>query len=409
MEGPRLTIDDWILVRSRSDCRSSSGVLECEIVGATTEDVEALDSLRTLDVMEGFRPVNTASRSRTAIAPGQTARFRLLPHLLPERIGWRHFETLDDLLNAYPVNPPAVSWYVHDLNYRSSSETVPEEIQQYTDVRTFGRLLTTVSDHCIAETQCYFIHGKRQYLISVSYSRDDLRSIPDVSTVYEVVAVEEVRSRLLRNALVSYISDRKAETSFADILRDAKYILDEYRVSFEIFLDQSSLENLIDEYEEKRLRYIERITGVFSDVQVKLLSIPTALILIVTQIDFGAGATGKNIGLFVGAFAFSLVLTFSFSAHRHTINLLYRDLNYLEGMIRRLLNMDIDKADHEKMPWYTRLWRRDEAQLKGKLARVRNEIRDLKRQHGTYLVKLTSVYAAVWTVPILTFILILVN
>lgn len=280
-----------------------------EIVGdleLLAGDVERLEALSGADCLE--TPVLMGGRAVAIkdLSVGQIAHLRLYPQGL---VGGRYFETLDDLLRLSSQSYPQTRFYVFELDFDSTG-AANELVTRFRFATKLVQYLQSISDYR-KDRELVFFQAKN-LVLTTDYGRDDLG---DLSRVDDLIAHirdsvdTEERKIIFVNELIAALGSIavKAER-FPQLLRHFDDIFSNYKKSHGLYLEQYSFQKIKSEIDGEIFDYSKQVQGVINDAQTKLVTIPAAYLVIVSQFDLSGQKFYFNLSLVLSSVVFGLLL-----------------------------------------------------------------------------------------------------
>ena len=244
----------------------------------------------------------------------------------------------------------------------------------YTDVDTEYTLITN-DDKAVLLPLTYGVHQID------GLSSQNIDHIRLVIAVFEDSNTE--KKFLFINELIDYLSAVTETVRFDTLIRNISDFTDKCNNAYQYYLRDFSYNKLKIELDSKALEFTQKIQGVINDSQTKLVTIPTAFVLVFAAFYYADLTSVKNIISIISLFIFSvLIQVFLYNQ--------YSSLNFTAANVaaykETFTQSSIDKFTE-------------------KFSLVDNE---LKKQRG----RLCLITWLLWAIPIgllLTWIVLLIN
>ncbi len=228
-----------------------------------------------------------------------------------------HFaENLDGLLGfqggQYLYSRPAF-WYLIEEDHAWDEATVDPRILGLKRIGTLVELLKSASD--IETTQgvhkVFVFLGNERVNIPVQFAASDLEGVPGHD---EIEAVREellspprvkLKLGLYKGALARHLGAVEERLRFVALLKGFSAIERAYSANRDNYLSEFEFEKLNEKFERKREEYMVRIDAICGDLLTKVLALPVAQAIVVSQ--YKEDADFANAALLVGSFVLSIL------------------------------------------------------------------------------------------------------
>jgi hypothetical protein len=301
-------LDTFVHIRHRINVTS---IFSNEIVGHLVPNVNEIQQLRdlaTYNILDEFVLVNDKNRSINRISEGQEIQIKLYPlHLRNEK----YYENLEDLIKAAGQCYPSSRFYVHAVNFDSeNSVSKPDIILNYQAVTQLISFLRKISDYQ-KEHELVFFQAK-QLVIFTDYSIADFGQLDNVSALIAHItesADQQERKIIFTNELIATLSKiSEVRNRFKYLLKHFDDLFFNYKRSHNLYLDRYSYQKFKSEIDQEIIEYSKKLQAVINDVQGKLVAIPAAFFLIISQFDLTGNKFYLNFSLALSALVFSFLL-----------------------------------------------------------------------------------------------------
>jgi len=226
----------------------------------------------------------------------------------------RYYEGLNDFVVKNLVSKPEVQFGIYRINYISDSDTKPEKFSNYETILSFISLLDSLSDYSNEEIdgskELIFFH-KKKLSFAISYNEKDLRDIPYLAQLKEQMEFahdREERASIFKSELITSLIDIPTESRFQNLLATLDNLYDSYLKSHLLYLEKFSYHDLKSEVDKDKLDFTKKIYAVVNDIQSKLIAVPAAYLLVLSQFDFTGQGKWKNLLISIGSVLFAILL-----------------------------------------------------------------------------------------------------
>lgn len=242
---------------------------------------------------------------------------------------------LDDLLSISGATSKLPKAYIltHDKGgsnavfcYTDSlrEADVPAHIRGYHSAIRMWEILESQAHHTSASGSLLFF-SLWKVEIAQGFQIDDLRNVE--AAVAEIDAFisnsdrQDTRREIFTSSLAAFLRDQNPSEAFAHILRGAERFARRLREGLALFLFENSPEKLAEEGRKQHFELAEKLEKTVNTVELKALSIPLALLLVVKQAEPGNGWTVINGIMVVAVVLYWLAMTIAHLSHLTTLKL----------------------------------------------------------------------------------------
>lgn len=231
---------------------------------------------------------------------------------------------LDYQEGRFLVEPPA-SWYLIKSNYLSGEVAKSEEVKGYLRLPQFLELLEEVSDFCSVKdvVKFYVFLADQRFDLPIVCEPGALKKVPSVEAIEalrEDVFVkprQPAKRELLKRSMVRHMRSIEERSRFSSLLRSFPSVVASYEAARDNFVSEFEFEKLNEKFERKREEYMLKIDSVCSDLLTKVLALPVAQAIVVSQ--YKDGALLANLALVFGSAIVSLLGVAFISNQIHAI------------------------------------------------------------------------------------------
>jgi hypothetical protein len=229
-----------------------------------------------------------------------------------KKIGF--YLTLNDFIIDNRFEIPT-NFYISDLRFQNTSNYYNEDIVKYNAVTTLIYQLTTKSKFISEE------HNKTLYLVH----ENSFIEIPVENIVYEEFLenknidlikqyIEDINSykekrTIFIKELIDFLTNKTKTERLKELILYFSEFYDRCNTSFEYYLSNFSFNKIKLDLDNSVLEYSKNIRSIINDSQSKLIAIPAAFILGVSQINYSDPLSLKNILIVASAFLFSFIIS----------------------------------------------------------------------------------------------------
>lgn len=201
--------------------------------------------------------------------------------------------------------PPA--WYLIDEDFLNGEPTESVSIGGYNRLPEFLSFFEAVADFTSThETRRSYVFLANERLdVPVVCGAAALAELPTSDEIRilvdEVLAPPQVKAKkgLYKRALLRYLDSVSDEGRFEASVRGFATITKSFEASRDNFLSDFEFDKLTERFERKREEYMLKIDAVCGELLTKVLALPVAQAIVVSQ--YKAGAPLSNVALLVGS------------------------------------------------------------------------------------------------------------
>ena len=374
----RTYIEAWAAVRyemNRDDPTLLVGTIQ-----VTPALIVAINRLAEVDLTDERCQMNGKRVAVADLKDGDTVRITLYPNVLRRELGCIHYELLADLIEQEDEQEPDL-YYVYDINFLKGISEVPEQITAYRNSQQFIELLKILSDHTFPGV-AYLIENEKLE-ISLNYTATDIRLLKNIEEVLETLGSaddKQERRRILRNIVFELAGKVDTPRRLPMLLASYDHLMERYRIDREMYLDRFGIQSLRRDFKNEQIDYLKKLSKVFSDIQVKLLSIPGALVLVMAQFDMNpASFSIKNLALVIGTFLYSGIIWAVLGAQDQILFELRDSFDDFEQKLKAKYPDFHDEINHK--------------------------IRDLRRRHRVHRMLMNGIFTILVVLPVVALVL----
>jgi len=227
-----------------------------------------------------------------------------------------YYQNLESLLLRHRYIYPNSSFYVAEIGKFSDEINV----QSYTNFKKVVELIDAikaVSKHAYTDVDIdYAIIFRDDKALSLSfmYSAHHLRTITHedavhIQSIVNVLKETNTEKRILFvNELMDFLLSVFENLRFGTLLETISEFDDKCVNAYQYYLRDFSYNKLKIELDSKALEFSQKIQSVINDSQNKLVTIPTAFVLVFVTFNFNDAADIKNISSIISLFIFAILI-----------------------------------------------------------------------------------------------------
>lgn len=241
---------------------------------------------------------------------------------------------LEDLLSVSRATSMLPKAYIltHDasdagavVGFRPDHDSrLPAHLRDYHSAIRMWEILEGQAHHTAASGALLFF-GLWKVEISPGFALNDVRGISagvrDVDIFMSNPDRQDTRREIFSSALSEFLRDQDPWDAFAHILRGIDRFARRLREGLALFLYENSPEKLAEEGRKQHFELAEKLDKTVGSIELKALSIPISLLLVVKQAEAGNGLTILNGILIAAVILYWLAMTIAHCSHLTTLKL----------------------------------------------------------------------------------------
>ena len=236
--------------------------------------------------------------------------------------------------------PPGTGFYLQSTGsvlWDDYSETDRPEMATYLSIVALNKKLRDLADHKQANT-CVFL-GSTKVSVDLRLTEELLHAVTESDGEYVAAVVDKVTSGphqatkkdILRSRLVKLADMHGPEDLYTSLIGNLEAFCGGFLADYELFANDISIDKLRDTFQEKKNEYIKRINDTVTAVQGRLVSIPVATILAVSQMK--SGAMALNWGILVATAIVSALVLVSLGFQSQDLSLLLSEIRAFDAKL----------------------------------------------------------------------------
>lgn len=206
------------------------------------------------------------------------------------------------------------NFYISKIDYVNNAEKSSDEIEKYKVItKLICKLISRAKFVAEENIRTLYLIQENSFLelpigdtmYENSFESEDLNLINEFTENIE--AYKEKRSIFIKE-LMDFLSEVSTD-KFMYLLSNFKDFYNRCNSSFEYYLANFSFNKVKLELDNSVLEHSKNIRAIINESQSKLVAIPAAFVLAISQIDFKDAFCIKNIGIAVSSFLFSYIIS----------------------------------------------------------------------------------------------------
>ena len=249
-----------------------------------------------------------------------------------EKIGF--YLTFNDFIISNRFEVPS-EFYINEILYSNSSQVDNEKMNKYKAITALINRLTSkakfVSEEyiktiCLIQENSFIEIPIETILYEECLEQENIDLINQY--VEDIDSYKEKRTIFLKE-LIDFLNNKPKNARFNDLISSFREFYEKCNTSFEYYLSNFSFNKIKLELDNSVLEYSKNIRSIINESQSKLIAIPAAFILGVSQIDFENPFGIKNIFIVASAFLFSYIISVFINNQKNAIEIISDNLtNY---------------------------------------------------------------------------------
>jgi hypothetical protein len=211
-----------------------------------------------------------------------------------------YFETHQALIERFPDAEPE--------EYRVWQSN-PEVEAGYKAAVQLLRVLKTKAEVWDNTRQRFFLVDQQAIEILLIYEATQTITLPKiVPAVIQFLDSQhldsDTRWAFFRKASGRTLREVAAEKRLGFLFEHLKNVFDRTQEDYSLYLERFSFEDLLKNFDEKRLKFVGDLNQVLASIQTSLIAVPIGFFLVAEKFEPASGLTGKNLVLAIGGLVF---------------------------------------------------------------------------------------------------------
>jgi len=253
---------------------------------------------------------------------------------LPKLSTLGFFETKKSFLQKNYYKIPTEEIYIYesndylsnDLSFNKSYEIIVKLANEISSISKF-----TYKDTEIANS--FIVREDKSLFIPLKYSLDDLKTLKDstINIIEKFIGLLktdafEDKKNVYLNFLIEFLSAQEEMDRFSFLINSFADYNEKAQATYSFYLRNFSYNKLKVELDSKALEFNQKLQFVINDSQTKLIAIPTALVLVLSTIDYEHINSTKNYLSVVGLIIFCIFIQLFVSNQRSMLNFIEENI-----------------------------------------------------------------------------------
>lgn len=216
-----------------------------------------------------------------------------------------YFESYDSLIKSNPDTPPQ-EFVVYDRNDAFHAG--------YTAACALLQFLKSKVEVWDATEQRFFLVDQQAVEIPLaSYSAQQAAKLPAhlpaITRFLDSAHLDaDARWAFFRKASLRLLRDLPKEKRLGILMENLGNVFDRAQQDHSLYLERFSFEDLLKNFDEKRLKFVGDLNQILASIQTALIAVPIGFFLIAEKFKTSNGWTGQNIVLAAGGIVFFALL-----------------------------------------------------------------------------------------------------
>ncbi|WP_286883094.1 hypothetical protein [Sphingobacterium sp. UBA5980] len=238
-------------------------------------------------------------------------------------------------------------YYIKDIDYLSSSSKEHEDIQKYLNIVSLISCLISKAKFVSEE------HHKNLYLVQDNSFLEltienseyedyfDFKHISIITHFINSINSSQEKRTIFLKELIDYLSTKLKSERLNELLINIEAFVERCDTSYEYYLSNFSFNKIRLELDSAVLEFSKNIRAIINESQSKLIAIPAAFVLAVTQISFSSPYSLKSILIVLSTFLFSYIISVFIKNQKNALDIIEDNIenykrNYTESSLNKL-------------------------------------------------------------------------
>ena len=241
------------------------------------------------------------------------------------------------------VNAPP-EYFLLEEGYATGDLAVPTLIQAYQRLPKLFELLRSISDVVIGDgtsSPTFVLLSGKRLDISVSYDVNTLSFMPSGEVIDEMLVelggapFVDAKKNLFKKVVARLLETAPIEARFDIFVQRFDTVHDVFAADFELYITEFDFEKVREGFEQKRMTFVLQLNNATSDLLTKILAIPIAQGLVVSQFRSGVGAALGNVALFLGSLVFAALAILLIINQQQSLSQIKHEVQIEDDALRR--------------------------------------------------------------------------
>lgn len=236
--------------------------------------------------------------------------------------------------------------YIYELNkYLAETGNFKEG---YNSIINLVKQIKEISKYSYQEDELLnsiIVREEKSLFLILKYSFDDLKSIDKekVSLIESFIDILKShitmdKKNIYLNQLVEFLHKEEEQTRFSYLIRNFDKYIKKSSATYNYYLRDFSYNKLKIELDSKALEFSQKLQSVINDSQTKLIAIPTALVFVLSTLDYENINAIKNYLALVGLILFCIFIQIFINNQKSAIAFIEENINYYKGTFKDDIN-----------------------------------------------------------------------
>ncbi len=226
--------------------------------------------------------------------------------------------------------------YIHELkSYLKDSDVFKRKYLSVINLISEFKNIAKYSFYEEEVLNSVIVREDKSLILSLKYSGDDLNTISEktmqlIESFIDVLASDMTtdKKNIYVNELIDYLKKKQELDKFPFLLQNFENYISKANSTFNFYLRNFSFNKLKIELDAKALEFYQRLQGVINESQTKLIAIPTALVFVLSALDYESVNSLKNYLTLVGLILFSIFIQIFINNQKSAISFIEENINY---------------------------------------------------------------------------------
>lgn len=240
--------------------------------------------------------------------------------------------TIEDFILNNRFEVPA-EYYIHEISYSNLSQENNDGINKYKAVTFLIENLITKAKFISEEhTKIIFFTQENSFVeIPIeNYYYEEYLEEENIKLINQYVddinSYKEKRTIFLKE-LIEFLTAKTKDERLNELVFNFKEFYEKCNTSFEYYLSNFSFNKIQLELDNSVLEYSKNIRSIINESQSKLIAIPAAFVLSMSQLEYSTPLMFKNIIVIISVFLFSYIISIFIKNQKNAIEIISDNLN----------------------------------------------------------------------------------
>lgn len=330
-------LDRIIKILTTPESRIEDSIILCEY---KIDDIQLIDDIADLDLIENI------ITDKLQVGEIISLEFSLVKL---KSLGF--FSNKDFFIKEYLYTLPERGIYIYD------SKKYLTELPFYFSFETIVNLsqeLSSNSKHKYNEEEIInliIFREEKSLFIKLIYTYEDVEILNasicnKIKLFIEILSDENFtdKKNIFLNELVEFLAGMEDDFKYSHLIRNFESYFDKSIATYNYYLRNFSYNKLKIELDSKALEFSQKLQTVINDSQTKLIAIPTAFVLVLSNLDYEKGDSYKNIVALIGLIIFSTLLQLFVNNQKSIIGFIDENINRYKSTYKDQDKMNVEQS-----------------------------------------------------------------